>query len=224
MAGWGRQGRVARAGPSWAGSGWAGTGAHNTHHHWSESNCESKSKMRRDGRAIKHNIRQKKYASAWCNTHVYLGFLFTGETDISRYTALKMGRRSETGREKRVTPEFGEYQRRKIIPPKFRALQPCEANSGHRPAGVGAAWFYTGGRKTTMQWPSIYERKMRITHCVPIWAEQLRPWIVGSRDEIRLSCSSPVIKSALLIHNPTAVSHVPNRVNQSRPDLIQWPE
>jgi hypothetical protein len=27
----------------------------------------------------------------------------------SRYTSLKIGRRSETGREKRVTPEFGEY-------------------------------------------------------------------------------------------------------------------
>jgi hypothetical protein len=28
--------------------------------------------------------------------------------DTSRYIALKLGRRSETGREKRVTPEFGE--------------------------------------------------------------------------------------------------------------------
>jgi hypothetical protein len=27
------------------------------------------------------------------------------------------GRRSETGREKRVTPEFSEYWRRKFIPP-----------------------------------------------------------------------------------------------------------
>jgi hypothetical protein len=46
-----------------------------------------------------------------------LRFLFTRETDTSRYTALKMGRRSETGKEKRVTPEFGEYRRRKILPP-----------------------------------------------------------------------------------------------------------
>jgi hypothetical protein len=30
---------------------------------------------------------------------------------------LKMGRRSETGREKRVTPEFGEYQRRRNSTP-----------------------------------------------------------------------------------------------------------
>jgi hypothetical protein len=36
---------------------------------------------------------------------------------------LKIGRRSETGREKRVTPEFGEYRRRKILALKFRALQ-----------------------------------------------------------------------------------------------------
>jgi hypothetical protein len=33
--------------------------------------------------------------------------LFTHDMDASRYTALKLGR-SETGREKRVTPEFGE--------------------------------------------------------------------------------------------------------------------
>jgi hypothetical protein len=52
-----------------------------------------------------------------------LRFLFTCDTNTSRYTALKMGRRSETGREKKVTPEFGEYRRRKILPPKFRTLQ-----------------------------------------------------------------------------------------------------
>jgi hypothetical protein len=34
--------------------------------------------------------------------------LFTLDLDTSRYTALKLGRRSETGIEKRVTPEFGE--------------------------------------------------------------------------------------------------------------------
>jgi hypothetical protein len=51
-----------------------------------------------------------------------LRFLFTHDTDTSNYTAFKIGRMSETGREKNVTPEFGEYQRRKIIPLKFRAL------------------------------------------------------------------------------------------------------
>jgi hypothetical protein len=52
-----------------------------------------------------------------------LRFLFTRETDTSRYTALKKGRRSETGREQRVTPEFGDYRRRKNPTPKFKALQ-----------------------------------------------------------------------------------------------------
>jgi hypothetical protein len=51
-----------------------------------------------------------------------LRFLFTRDTDTSLYTALKVGRRSGTRREKGVTPEFGEYRRRKFIPPKFRAL------------------------------------------------------------------------------------------------------
>jgi hypothetical protein len=37
--------------------------------------------------------------------------------DTSRYTALKLGRRSETGREKRVTPEFGEKKVEEILPP-----------------------------------------------------------------------------------------------------------
>jgi hypothetical protein len=52
----------------------------------------------------------------------HLRFLFARDTDTSLYTALKIRRSSETGREKRVTPEFGEYRRRKIIPLKFRAL------------------------------------------------------------------------------------------------------
>jgi hypothetical protein len=37
-----------------------------------------------------------------------LRVLFTRDTDTDHYTALKLGR-SETGREKRVTPDFGEY-------------------------------------------------------------------------------------------------------------------
>jgi hypothetical protein len=35
-------------------------------------------------------------------------FLFPHDVDTSRYTALKLGRRSETGKEKGATPEFGE--------------------------------------------------------------------------------------------------------------------
>jgi hypothetical protein len=40
------------------------------------------------------------------------------------YIALRMGGRSKIGREKRVTPKFGEYWRQKIYTPKFKALQP----------------------------------------------------------------------------------------------------
>jgi hypothetical protein len=55
-----------------------------------------------------------------------LRFLVTSDTNTGHYTALKIGRRSETGREKRVTPEFGEYQRRKLYP----------SNSGHYRGGL----------------------------------------------------------------------------------------
>jgi hypothetical protein len=33
-----------------------------------------------------------------------------------------MGRRSETGREKRVTPEFGEYQKKKKLYPQIQGV------------------------------------------------------------------------------------------------------
>jgi hypothetical protein len=51
-----------------------------------------------------------------------LRFLFTRDTGTRRYTALKMGRSSETGREKRVTPEFGEYRRRKKCYPQIQGV------------------------------------------------------------------------------------------------------
>jgi hypothetical protein len=46
-----------------------------------------------------------------------LRFWFIHDTDSCHYTGLKLGRRSETGREKRVTPEFGERKRRKNSTP-----------------------------------------------------------------------------------------------------------
>jgi hypothetical protein len=79
-------------------------------------------KPKRDGRAIRHNIRQINMLRKMQHP-CQLRFFFTCDTDTSHYTSLKLERRSETGREKRVTPEFGEYRRRKIIPLKFRALQ-----------------------------------------------------------------------------------------------------
>jgi hypothetical protein len=49
--------------------------------------------------------------------------LFIHDADTCHYTGLKLGRKSETGREKRVTPEFGERKEEKNSTPKFRALQ-----------------------------------------------------------------------------------------------------
>jgi hypothetical protein len=60
----GARGAPGRAGPSWARLGRAGTEAHNTRDHRSEFDHESKSETKRDDLAIKHDIRQKKYASA----------------------------------------------------------------------------------------------------------------------------------------------------------------
>jgi hypothetical protein len=56
-------------------------------------------------------------------THMTLRFWFIHDTDTCHYTGLKLGRKSETGREKRVTPEFGERKEEKNSTPKFRALQ-----------------------------------------------------------------------------------------------------
>jgi hypothetical protein len=74
-----------------------------------------------DVRSTQHKTKEKFFDMM--QHPCQLRFLFTRETDASRYTALKLGRRSGTGREKRVTPEFGEYQRRKNYTPKFRVLQ-----------------------------------------------------------------------------------------------------
>jgi hypothetical protein len=44
-------------------------------------------------------------------------FWFIHDTNTCHHTGLKLGRRIETGREKRVTPEFGERKEEKILPP-----------------------------------------------------------------------------------------------------------
>jgi hypothetical protein len=49
-----------------------------------------------------------------------LRFLFTRETDTSRYTALKMGKGAKREEKKRVTLEFGECQRRKKSYPQIQ--------------------------------------------------------------------------------------------------------
>jgi hypothetical protein len=50
-------------------------------------------------------------------TPMTLRFWFIHDTDTCHYTGLKLGGKSETGREKRVTPEFGEKKEEKILPP-----------------------------------------------------------------------------------------------------------
>jgi hypothetical protein len=50
-------------------------------------------------------------------TPMTLRFWFINDTDTCHYTGLKLGRKSETGREKRVTPEFGERKEEKTLPP-----------------------------------------------------------------------------------------------------------
>jgi hypothetical protein len=61
---WGARGARARAELGQAGSSWTGsrakTEAHNTRNHRSDSNSETKSETRRDGRAIKHNHQTKE--------------------------------------------------------------------------------------------------------------------------------------------------------------------
>jgi hypothetical protein len=57
-------------------------------------------------------------------TPMTLRFLFIHDTDTRHYTGLKLGRRSETGREKRVTPEFGERKEEKILLPNSGRYKP----------------------------------------------------------------------------------------------------
>jgi hypothetical protein len=84
-------------------------------------------------------------------------FLFTCDTDTSLYTALKMGRRSETGREKRVTPEFGEYRRRKFIPPNSGRYKPTPLKeSGPQDSRLASKEFGILGHQIILTPPSCF--------------------------------------------------------------------
>jgi hypothetical protein len=83
-----------------------GSKTHGTHDQRSETNHESKSERGKTGARL-NTTSDKKICFGMMQHSCQLRFLFTRETDTSRYTALKLGR-SVTGREKRVTPEFGE--------------------------------------------------------------------------------------------------------------------
>jgi hypothetical protein len=120
MGGCGRQGR---AGPGQTGSGRAGLGratsrieTHNTHdpirdaRHGLQSRTKNRDRTRRT-----RNFRQRNVLRHDA-TPMTLRSLFIHDTDTCHYTGLKLGRKSESGREKRVTPEFGERKEEKFYP------------------------------------------------------------------------------------------------------------
>jgi hypothetical protein len=61
--------------------------------------------------------------------------LFIHDTDTCHYTGLKLGRGSGTGREKRVTPEFGERKEEKILPSNSGRYTGPTGQGDESPAG-----------------------------------------------------------------------------------------
>jgi hypothetical protein len=112
----GGQGRQGRAG--WAGLGWVGPGhfANRNQRHARPSNGLQSRIEIRDGTRRTRDIKQRNVFRHDA-TPMTLRFWFIHDTDTSHYTGLKLGRKSETGREKRVTPEFGERKEEKIMLP-----------------------------------------------------------------------------------------------------------
>jgi hypothetical protein len=119
---WGRGGAPGVRGPDRAGLGWAGLdhkADRNPRYarplNGLQSRVENRNRIRRTYDIRQRNVRRHDA------TPMTLRFWFIHDTDTCHHTGLKLGRRSETGREKRVTPEFGERKEEKIPPP----------NSGH---------------------------------------------------------------------------------------------
>jgi hypothetical protein len=105
-----------RARPGRAGLGWAGPlrGSKPTTCTTLKGN-QSPTEIRNGTRRTR-DIRQRN-ALRHDATPMTLRFWLIHDTDTCHYTSLKLGRKSETGREKRVTPEFGERKEEKILPP-----------------------------------------------------------------------------------------------------------
>jgi hypothetical protein len=119
----GRQGRAGRTGPDRAGLGWVGPGhfADRNPRHARPSNGLQPRIEIRDGTRRTRGIKQRN-ALRHDATPMTLRFWFIHDTNTYHYTGLKLGRKSKTGREKRVTPEFGKRKEEKNSTPKFRAL------------------------------------------------------------------------------------------------------
>jgi hypothetical protein len=107
-----------RAGPGQAGLGWVGP-IHfvdrNLQHAQPSNGLQLRIEIR-DGTRRTRDIKQRN-ALRHDATPMTLRFWFIHDTDTCHYTGLKLGRKSKTGREKRVTPEFGERKEEKILPP-----------------------------------------------------------------------------------------------------------
>jgi hypothetical protein len=105
------RGRPDRAGPGWVGPGHFANQNPQHARHGLQSRTENRDRTRQT-----HNIRQRNVRRHDA-TPMALRFWFIHDTDTCRYTGLKLGRKSESGREKRVTPEFGERKEEKNLPP-----------------------------------------------------------------------------------------------------------
>jgi hypothetical protein len=119
--GWGAPG----GGTGRAGLGWVGPGHfvdQNPRHARLSNRLQSRTENR-DGTRRTCNIRQRNVLRHDA-TPMTLRFLFIHDTNTCHYTGLKLGRKSETGREKRVTPEFGERKEEKILPPNSGRYKP----------------------------------------------------------------------------------------------------
>jgi hypothetical protein len=112
-----------RTGPGWAGLGWAGPlrGSKPTTRTTIKGN-QSPTKIQNVTRRTR-DIRQRN-ALRHDATPMILRFWFIHDTDTCHYTGLKLGRKSETGREKRITPEFGERKEEKILTPNSGRYKP----------------------------------------------------------------------------------------------------
>jgi hypothetical protein len=101
-----------------AGLGWAGLGHirdRNPRHARPLNEIPLRTEIQNRTRRT-HDNRQRN-ALRHDATPMTFRFWFIHDTDTCNYTGLKLGRRSETGREKGVTPEFGERKEEKILPP-----------------------------------------------------------------------------------------------------------
>jgi hypothetical protein len=112
VGGWGRQGpgrarpgRFANRNPEHA-------------RHGLQSRTENRDRTRRTRIIRQRNVRRHDA------TLMALRFWFIHDTDTCRYTGLKLGRKSESGREKRVTPELGERKEEKNLPPNSGRYKP----------------------------------------------------------------------------------------------------